>query len=551
MTKYANVYNPIKDGDYQINVSSVHGDIDVNNLNFSGSGVHVQTGLYSRNIPIIGDQRAANDPTNSFDGSLQSLSWYRINQQYYKFPYDPTKTFEHPSRKTEKFLYYSASIFSVPYALTGEQIKPTSVRITTPAYTLQDDGYGNLRDIAFDTGSFAPKNNLVAYWGFNTQYKFIKNNFGVSSRNIEWLSKVYFPEQTSVAKNINYQPGVELLNNSTYTASGIAATFNGDGYIETQYDTEKFNYTKSDDFAVSLWIKAPVSQSNTDTNTNSIMNIRGTTYTEELLVGQGILSSSNKPIPANAYAWDINIYNQTAGSNSGKLLVRRSDGTFTSHITSSTYMTSSLHNHILYQKSGSALQLYVNGILENTQTDNLSDNPINRSNLYIGSLNNTLQQSFSGSIDEIRIYNTSLSNTQISSLANRNYVTASLYQTNSVGNIFYRRGVAVVSSVMPKYDTLLNNTWHLHALSTYRVIENEVLVRIPKDIFNHSFNPTLLKSPYTDELIDDMVTGSLTPYITTIGLYNDSGELLVVARLGAPLQKRTDIDTNVIIKWDS
>jgi hypothetical protein len=551
MTKYADVYNPIKDGDYQINVSTIHGDIDFNSLNFSGSGVHVQTGLYSRNIPLIGDARAANDPTNSFDGSLQSLAWYRINQQYYKFPYDPTKTFEHPSRKTEKFLYYSSSIFAVPYALTGEQIKPTSVRITTPTYTLQDDGYGNLRDIAYNTASFAPADNLVAYWGFNDQYKFIKNNFGLSSRNIAWSSKVYFPEQQSIAKNINYQPGVELNNNNTYTASGIAATFNGLGYIETQFDTEKFKYTKTDDFAISLWIKAPTSQSNTDTITNSIMNIRGTTRTEELLVGVGILSSSNKPVPANAYAWDINIYNQTAGTDSGKLLIRRSDGTFTTHVTSSTHVTASIHNHVLYQKSGSVLQLYVNGVLESTQSDNLSVNPINYSNLFIGSLNNTLREAYSGSIDEIRIYNKSLNSSQISSLANRSYVTASLYQTNVAGNIFYRRGIVVVSSVLPKYDTLLSDTWHMHALSTYKVIENEVLVRIPKDIFNHSFNPTLLKSPYSDELIDEITTGSLTPYITTIGLYNDAGELLVVARLGTPLQKRTDIDTNVIIKWDS
>jgi len=206
---------------------------------------------------------------------------------------------------------------------------------------------------------------------------------------------------------------------------------------------------------------------------------------------------------------------------------------------------------VLYQKSGSVLQLYVNGVLESTQSDNLSVNPINYSNLFIGSLNNTLREAYSGSIDEIRIYNKSLNSSQISSLANRSYVTASLYQTNVAGNIFYRRGIVVVSSVLPKYDTLLSDTWHMHALSTYKVIENEVLVRIPKDIFNHSFNPTLLKSPYSDELIDEITTGSLTPYITTIGLYNDAGELLVVARLGTPLQKRTDIDTNVIIKWDS
>jgi hypothetical protein len=64
-------------------------------------------------------------------------------------------------------------------------------------------------------------------------------------------------------------------------------------------------------------------------------------------------------------------------------------------------------------------------------------------------------------------------------------------------------------------------------------------------------NPTLLKEPNGSEVIDEMLSGSLTPYITTIGLYNETNELIAVAKLGAPLQKRTDIDTTIIVKWDS
>jgi hypothetical protein len=47
-----------------------------------------------------------------------------------------------------------------------------------------------------------------------------------------------------------------------------------------------------------------------------------------------------------------------------------------------------------------------------------------------------------------------------------------------------------------------------------------------------------------------MISGSLTPYITTVGLYNDTGDLVAIGKLARPLQKRSDIDTNILIRWD-
>ena len=48
-----------------------------------------------------------------------------------------------------------------------------------------------------------------------------------------------------------------------------------------------------------------------------------------------------------------------------------------------------------------------------------------------------------------------------------------------------------------------------------------------------------------------MVTGSdFRPYITQVGLYNDFGDLLAVAKLGAPLKKRQDVDVTINVKFD-
>ena len=47
------------------------------------------------------------------------------------------------------------------------------------------------------------------------------------------------------------------------------------------------------------------------------------------------------------------------------------------------------------------------------------------------------------------------------------------------------------------------------------------------------------------------VSGSdFSPYITTIGLYNESGQLLAMGKLAQPIKKRNDVDMNFLIRLD-
>ena len=46
------------------------------------------------------------------------------------------------------------------------------------------------------------------------------------------------------------------------------------------------------------------------------------------------------------------------------------------------------------------------------------------------------------------------------------------------------------------------------------------------------------------------VSGTAYPYITTVGLYNEQAQLLAVGKLAEPLQKRDDIDMNIVLRWD-
>jgi hypothetical protein len=41
------------------------------------------------------------------------------------------------------------------------------------------------------------------------------------------------------------------------------------------------------------------------------------------------------------------------------------------------------------------------------------------------------------------------------------------------------------------------------------------------------------------------------PYATSIGLYNDKGELMAIAKLGQSIQMRDDVDLNFLVKMDA
>ena len=50
----------------------------------------------------------------------------------------------------------------------------------------------------------------------------------------------------------------------------------------------------------------------------------------------------------------------------------------------------------------------------------------------------------------------------------------------------------------------------------------------------------------------DFATGSyFRPYVTTVGLYNEDRELLVVGKLGQPIRMSDETDTTIVLRWDT
>jgi hypothetical protein len=87
--------------------------------------------------------------------------------------------------------------------------------------------------------------------------------------------------------------------------------------------------------------------------------------------------------------------------------------------------------------------------------------------------------------------------------------------------------------------------------STITIYESQYKCTIRENEFNSTQNPTIVSSSSNSGIISDFATGSyFSPYITTVGLYNNDKELVAVGKLAQPLPLSPTTDVNIIINLD-
>ena len=88
------------------------------------------------------------------------------------------------------------------------------------------------------------------------------------------------------------------------------------------------------------------------------------------------------------------------------------------------------------------------------------------------------------------------------------------------------------------------------ALNSEETITSDyVFVRARNSEFNYSENPTFI-SGSTGEVIYDNFINAPQVYVTTVGLYNDSNNLLAVAKMSRPLLKDFTKEALIRVKLD-
>ena len=110
----------------------------------------------------------------------------------------------------------------------------------------------------------------------------------------------------------------------------------------------------------------------------------------------------------------------------------------------------------------------------------------------------------------------------------------------------------------------LANAYNVTAsfLSSTTILESEYKCAIRENEFNFSTNPSITSGSIAisssigtfnsaGETLYNYATGSyFSPYITTVGLYDNFQNLLAVGKLAQPLQSSNTTDTTIIINLD-
>jgi len=82
------------------------------------------------------------------------------------------------------------------------------------------------------------------------------------------------------------------------------------------------------------------------------------------------------------------------------------------------------------------------------------------------------------------------------------------------------------------------------------IFETQYKATLRENEFNFSLNPSLI-SGSTDGTVYNYVTGSyFSPYVTTVGLYDEAQNLLAIGKLAQPLQTSNTTDTTILINLD-
>ena len=468
-----------------------------------------------------------------------------------------------------RILRNEVSIISIPTGLYGNKIKPQSLKLhLNNNIILVDDPYGNLIIEGTNLNDYLinPQSTLLK---IGPDEGFKKYNLNINEKGLNRVNKIntytnneyddsHFLNEIHY-KNVNFSEKTLYSFNHKYP--GI--DFNGiNSEVKIPHDS-KFNFNLGDDFSIEFWVDIKnndlsdevylIGKSTTETILPSSLEGSSGTYSLSYS-GSSQLQDVRSSSP---YPFEITIKN--GRRNQPQILFKKFDGeTISTAI--SDISTGSLH-HIVCQTSNNLNQVYINSKLKKSLTQNLKLPTQNKANIYIGNKGG-ISNYFSGSLSQIKINNQSLSKEQII-----NHYESSI-GSPYIGNIFYSNGLIVIPTQISRQGigtTIIESSFIvgegagsniLKTLSfqgSHLIYENEYKCTIDEFEFNNTLNPTARKlRSINNREIADFATGSLfKPYITTVGLYNEKNELLVVGKLGQPIRTSNETDTTIVLRWDT
>ena len=121
--------------------------------------------------------------------------------------------------------------------------------------------------------------------------------------------------------------------------------------------------------------------------------------------------------------------------------------------------------------------------------------------------------------------------------------------TIKVGNIIYTHGqIVLANDIIAKY---FNNyvDGEIKWKSTHPIYTYNYHCKLKESEFTHTLNPSAVSGSNGD-IAANVAGEEFSPYITTVGLYNDANELIAIAKTGQPIPIPKDSDMTIVAKID-
>ena len=143
-----------------------------------------------------------------------------------------------------------------------------------------------------------------------------------------------------------------------------------------------------------------------------------------------------------------------------------------------------------------------------------------------------------------------------------------LLEGEHCGNIIYEQGIAVLTGRYIGGDFINDTTWMEDFVNTTNVscsfsssldiYDTQYKCTLRANEYNYSLNPSLLNNFGQNKTLlsgsseyKGFVTGSnFSPFISTVGLYNENQDLIAIGKLAQPLPTSQITDTTILINID-
>jgi hypothetical protein len=124
------------------------------------------------------------------------------------------------------------------------------------------------------------------------------------------------------------------------------------------------------------------------------------------------------------------------------------------------------------------------------------------------------------------------------------------------GSASYGTNYVYGSVVTPtNLNTLINgfsttNNFTCSFSSSYTIFEKQYKCTIRENEYNFTLNPSTIRNDATGSVYGFVTGSDFSPYITTVGLYDEQQNLLAIGKLAQPVPGSPTTDTTILINLD-